>query len=100
MCVCVYVPEILLVLVARRVAAANDSAHLNKEKVVHSGVSLRDSRAKCLPPCSSSTTPPQREGSHRLASGPRDWYYCPGSAWRHSIASLKPGRQAFSNLLA
>lgn len=33
--------EIFMVLVIHRIAAADDSAHLNKRKAVHSGVSER-----------------------------------------------------------
>jgi len=55
-----------MVLVVHRIAAADDAAHLNKQKAVHSGVSLRGRGPKRLPPCSFSTDP-SAEGGYSQA---------------------------------
>lgn len=49
MYVCVMYRE-SLVLVVDRIPAADNSTHVNKWKEIHSGVSLRGSHSKCLPP--------------------------------------------------
>lgn len=59
MCVC---EEICVVSAVHGIAAAQDSAHVNKQKGVQSGVSLRGGHCKCLPPFRFIKFPLQREG--------------------------------------
>lgn len=78
-----------MILAIHSIAAADDSAHVNKQDGVHSGVSLRGSPSKHLPPVK---VPVQREGIGGLGERVMRLVLLLCTTWRRCGTSLKPGR--------